>query len=268
MLLAIDIGNTNIVLGVFEGDRLIQSWRLSTNRQRTADELGIWVCQLFEHRRLDVGAVDGVILASVVPQLTGTTIEMASRYFGREPLVVEGGIRDRDAGAVRRAVRRRRRPDRQRRRRVRAVRPAGRQGRSSWSTSGPPRPSTRSRVAGEYLGGVICPGVQISADALFQRAARLPRVDVRRPARVIGRSTVGSMQSGLFYGYVGLVEGLVRRMRAELGSPAICIATGGLAELIAPETAVIEAVDRDLTLHGLRIDLGAEPAACDAAGLP
>jgi len=100
---------------------------------------------------------------------------------------------------------------------------------------------------------VICPGVQISADALFERAARLPRVDVRRPSAVIGRSTVGSMQSGLYFGYVGLVEGLVTRMRAELGTSAACVATGGLAELIGPETAAIEVIDRDLTLHGLRM---------------
>ena len=251
MLLAIDIGNTNIVLGVFDGDRLIQSWRLSTNRQRTADELGIWVCQLFEHRRLDVGAVNGVILASVVPQLTGTTIEMAGRYFGRDPLVVEGNIgtgmpvlydAPSDVGADRI---------------VNGVAAFERYGRPKGKAVivvdfGTATTFDAITAAGEYLGGVICPGVQISADALFQRAARLPRVDVRRPARVIGRSTVGSMQSGLFYGYVGLVEGLVQRMRAELESPAICIATGGLAELIAPETAVIEAVDCDLTLHGLR----------------
>jgi type III pantothenate kinase len=106
---------------------------------------------------------------------------------------------------------------------------------------------------GEYLGGVICPGIQISADALFQRAARLPRIDVRKPPHVIGRTTVGSMQSGLFYGYVGMVEGLVHRLRGELGGTAFCIATGGLAESIAPETHVVDAVDRDLTLYGLRL---------------
>jgi type III pantothenate kinase len=106
---------------------------------------------------------------------------------------------------------------------------------------------------GEYLGGVICPGVQISADALFQRASKLPRVDIQRPTQVIGRSTVGSMQSGLFYGYIGLVEGIVRRMRSELGGQVLSVATGGLSELIAPETPAIEAVDRDLTLHGLRM---------------
>jgi type III pantothenate kinase len=252
MLLAIDIGNTNIVLGVFDGDQLIQSWRLSTNRQRTTDELGIWICQLFEHRRLDIRSVDGVVLASVVPQLTGTTVEMAARYFGRDPLVVEGGIRTgmpvlydtpADVGADRI---------------VNGVAAFERYGRPSGKAVivvdfGTATTFDAITAAGEYMGGVICPGVHISADALFQRAARLPRVDVRRPARVIGRSTVGSMQSGLYYGYVGLVEGLVGRMRGELDTPAVCIATGGLAELIAPETAVIEAVDRDLTLHGLRM---------------
>ena len=106
---------------------------------------------------------------------------------------------------------------------------------------------------GEYLGGAICPGVQISADALFQRAARLPRIDVRKPARIVGRTTVSAMESGLFYGYVGMVEGLVRRMRDELGGDAVCVATGGLADVIAPETPLIQHVDPDLTLHGLRI---------------
>lgn len=108
-------------------------------------------------------------------------------------------------------------------------------------------------VRGEYLGGVICPGIQISADALFQRAARLPRIDVRKPASVIGRTTVTSMQAGLFFGYVGMVEGLVHRVRRELGGRAFCVATGGLAEVISPETDVVEAVERDLTMHGLRL---------------
>jgi|PlaIllAssembly_1097288.scaffolds.fasta_scaffold27703_3 type III pantothenate kinase len=252
MLLAIDIGNTNIVLGVFDEDRLVQSWRLSTERQRTADELGIWVCQLFEHRRLDLAAISGVVMASVVPQLTGTTVKMAERYLGREPLVVEGRIRTgmpvlydapTDVGADRI---------------VNGVAAFERYGRPAGKAVivvdfGTATTFDAISQAGEYLGGVICPGVQISADALFERAARLPRVDVRRPSAVIGRSTVGSMQSGLYFGYVGLVEGLVTRMRAELGTSAACVATGGLAELIGPETAAIEVIDRDLTLHGLRM---------------
>ncbi|MBE3072638.1 MAG: type III pantothenate kinase, partial [Acidobacteria bacterium] len=252
MLLAIDIGNTNIVLGVFESGVLAQSWRLSTNRQRTADELGIWVCQLFDHRRLDVARVDGIVMASVVPQLTGTTVEMAERYFARAPLVVEGSVQTgmpvlyeppSDVGADRI---------------VNGVAGFERYGRPAGKAVivvdfGTATTFDAITAKGEYLGGVICPGVQISADALFQRAARLPRVDIRRPARVIGRSTVGSMQSGLFYGYVGLVEGIVQRIRRELGGPVVCVATGGLSDMIAPETAAIEAVDHDLTLHGLRM---------------
>jgi type III pantothenate kinase len=252
MLLAIDIGNTNIVLGVFDEDRLVQSWRLSTNRQRTTDEMGIWVCQLFEHRRVDIASIAAVIVASVVPQLTGTTVDMIKRYFGRDPLVVEGGIRTgmpvlydppADVGADRI---------------VNGVAAFERYGRPAAKAVlvvdfGTATTFDAISQAGEYLGGVICPGVQISADALFHRAARLPRVDVCRPPSVIGRSTVGSMQSGLYYGYVGLVEGLVTRMRTELDSPAVSIATGGLAELIGPETAAIEVIDRDLTLHGLRM---------------
>lgn len=255
MLLALDIGNTNIVVGVFEGDRLLHSWRLSTLRQRTADEMGMWLIQLFQHRRVPTDGVDGVVMASVVPTLTRPTTEMAARYFGHEPLVVDGSLDTGmpvlyDAPAEVGADRI-----------VNGVAAYDRYGRSA---SGTPRAlivldfgtaTTFDAISprGEYLGGVICPGVAISADALFQRAARLPRVDVRKPAAVIGRTTVGSMQSGLFYGYVGLVEGIVQRMRGELGGEVGCIATGGLAEMIAPETPAIEAVDRDLTLHGLRI---------------
>ena len=255
MLLALDIGNTNIVVGVFEDDTLLHSWRLSTLRQRTADEMGMWLLQLFHHGDLDHAKVDGVVMASVVPTLTSPTAEMSRRYFGRQPLVVDGSLdtgmpvlyhAPAEVGADRI---------------VNGVAAHARHGRGP---DGSPRAlivvdfgtaTTFDAITakGEYLGGVICPGVNISADALFQRAARLPRVDVRKPAAVIGRTTVGSMQSGLFYGYVGLVEGIVRRMRHELQGPCGCVATGGLAEMIAPETPAIEAVDRDLTLHGLRI---------------
>lgn len=255
MLLALDIGNTNIVVGVFDGERLLRSWRLSTLRQRTADEMGMWVVQLFAHRGLRTDRVDAIVLASVVPTLTRPTIEMAREYFGRDPLVIDAAVDTGmpvlyDAPAEVGADRI-----------VNGVAAYEQYGRGS---DGAPRPlivvdfgtaTTFDAISarGEYLGGVICPGVTISADALFQRAARLPRVDVRKPPAVIGRTTVGSMQSGLFYGYVGLVEGIVQRMRAELGEEAACIATGGLAEMIAPETGAIDAVERDLTLQGLRI---------------
>ena len=252
MLLALDIGNTNIVVGVFAGDQLPHSWRLSTQRQRTADEMGMWALQLFQHGRLDPAAVDGIVLASVVPPLTRPTVEMAQRYFGRPPLVVDAATdtgmpvlydAPSEVGADRI---------------VNGVAAYERYGRATRRPLivvdfGTATTFDAITAKGEYLGGVICPGVNISADALFQRAARLPRVDVRRPDAVIGRTTVGSMQSGLFYGYIGLVEGIVSRMRAELGAAAACVATGGLAEMIAPDTTAIETVDRDLTLHGLRL---------------
>jgi type III pantothenate kinase len=252
MLLAIDVGNTNIVLGVFEDSRLKASWRLATLRERTADELGILTSDLLAHQRIDSSAVTGIVMSSVVPPLTGTLEEMCARYFGRKVLTVDGAVKTgmpiryenpSEVGADRIV-----------------------NGIAAFERYG--RPTARPVIVldfgtattfdaisadGEYLGGVIAPGVQISADALFQRAARLPRIDVRKPPQVIGRTTVSSMQSGLFFGYVAMVEGLIRRIRHELGEGAASVATGGLAETIAPETTLIEAVDRELTLNGLRI---------------
>jgi type III pantothenate kinase len=255
MLLALDIGNTNIVVGVFTGDQLLHSWRLSTQRQRTADEMGMWALQLFQHGQLRPSDIDGVVLASVVPTLTRPTMEMARRYFDRDALLVDGSTNTGmpllvdEPGQVG--------ADRI----VNGVAAHGRYGRADDGSArelivvdfGTATTFDAISARGEYLGGVICPGVNISADALFQRAARLPRVDVRKPAAVIGRTTVAQMRSGLFYGYVGLVEGIVHRMRAEMGAAVTCIATGGLAEMIAPDTTAIDAVDRDLTLHGLRM---------------
>ena len=255
MLLASDVGNTNIVLGVFEGERLTRSWRLATDRARTADELGIVVMELFRHGGLDAGAIRGIIVSSVVPPLTGTLVDMAARYFSREPLVVDGTSR---TGLV---VRYEPPSDVGADRIVNGV--------AAFELYGRPRgtptivvdfgtATTFDAISrdGEYLGGVICPGIQISADALFQRAARLPRVDVRKPAEVIGRTTVGSMQSGLFFGYVDMVIGIVRRMREELagaGQKVATVATGGTAAIIADETGIIDAVNPDLTLIGLRM---------------
>jgi type III pantothenate kinase len=252
MLLAIDIGNTNIVLGVFDGGRLVRSWRLQTLRERTSDELGLLVDGLFAHSRLDRSRVKGIIVGSVVPPLTGTTMAMVERYFGVAPLVVEPASNTgmpilyeapADVGADRIVNA------------IAAYEQFGRPGSRPLIVCDFGTATTLDAVTGrgEYLGGVICPGVSISADALFQRAARLPRIDVRKPERVIGRTTVGAMESGLFYGYIGMVEGLVRRMAAELGGQPLCVATGGLAALIAPETPLIDHVDVDLTLHGLRI---------------
>jgi type III pantothenate kinase len=252
MLLAIDVGNTNIVLGVFDGATLIHSWRLQTLRERTSDELGLLVDGLFAHSRIERVQVRGVILGSVVPPLTNTIRLMTEQYFGVKTLVVDPGVNTgmpiryenpSEVGADRIV-----------------------NGVAAWERFGKDRgrpmivvdfgtATTLDAITekGEYLGGAICPGVQISADALFQRAAKLPRIDVRKPSRIVGRTTVGAMESGLFYGYVGMVEGLVRRMSDELGGNAICVATGGLADVISPETPLIEHVDADLTLHGLRL---------------
>ena len=252
MLLAIDIGNTNIVLGVFEDAALGRSWRLATARDRTADELGLMVSDLLERGKIALATIDGVVLASVVPQLTGPVIEMSNRYLGLTPLNVEAGVdigmpnlyaHPSEVGADRLVNG------------VAAYEAYGRERGVPLVVLDFGTATTFDAISakGEYLGGVICPGIQISADALFQRAARLPRIDVRKPANVIGRTTVTSMQSGLFFGYVAMVEGLVSRLRRELGGSAFCVATGGLADVIAPETNVVDAVDRDLTLQGLRI---------------
>ena len=256
MLLAIDLGNTNVVFGVFEGTILTESWRVATLQERTADELGILVRDLFQARRLDTSEIDGVIMASVVPPLTGTMTDMIATYFDREVMIVDPTAdtgmpvrydRPGEVGADRLVNG------------IAAYERFGRAGQQPIIVVDFGTATTFDVVSarGEYLGGVICPGVQISADALFQRAARLPRVDVRKPRHVIGRTTVESMQSGLFYGYVAMVEGLVARLRRELeepgGPPAVCVGTGGMADLVAGETAVIESVEPELTLNGLRI---------------
>src|SRR5215813_5622883 len=252
MLLAIDVGNTNMVIGVFDGDTLIQSWRLQTLRERTSDELGLLVEGLFKHSGLDQSNITGVVVGSVVPPLTGTTTTMVERFFKHTPLVVE------PAGNAGMPIKYENPAEVGADRIVNAIAAV-----EQFGTT-PSRPlivcdfgtaTTLDAVSakGEYLGGAICPGVQISADALFQRAARLPRIDVRKPARIVGRTTVGAMESGLFYGYVGMVEGLVRRMSDELGGNAVVVATGGLADVISPETTMIDHVDPDLTLHGLRL---------------
>jgi type III pantothenate kinase len=253
MLLAIDIGNTNIVCGVFEGEELAVSWRLATLHDRTADELWVLVSRLFAERGIDRDRIDGVVMASVVPALTHAVSEMVTREFGLEVLNVDAG----NAGLP-----------------VRYERPAEVgadrlvNGVAAWRLYGhPPRPiivvdfgtaTTFDALSadGTYQGGIICPGVEISADALFQRAARLPRVEVRKPDALIGRTTVGSIQSGIFFGYVAMVEGIVARLRTELAAAGtgacFCVATGGLAAAIAAETGVIDEVRGDLTLAGLR----------------
>ncbi len=252
MLLAIDVGNTNIVLGVFDGDRLLVSWRLLTLRERTADEVGLLATGLFSHHRLDASRIDAVVMGSVVPPLTPILRSMVKRYFGRDALVVDptknAGMailyrNPAEVGADRIANS------------IAACELYGRRLGLPLIIADLGTATTFDAVTakGEYLGGVICPGPQIAADALFQRAARLPRVDVRKPASVIGQTTVGAIESGLFYGYLGMVEGLMRRITDELGGKATGLATGGLAPLIVPETTLFEATEPDITLHGLRM---------------
>ena len=253
MLLAIDVGNTNVTIGVFDGATLTHNWRLAALRERTADELGIFVTRLFEQTGVNAAALNGIAVASVVPPLTRPMEEMCERYFGQAPLLVtpvNAGIPVRytpatDVGADRI---------------VNGVAAWERYGKAGgvpliivdFGTGTTFDIISHRR---EYLGGIICPGIGISADALFQRAARLPRVEVRKPPATIGQSTVDAIQSGLFFGYVEMVDGLVRRVRAELerGDEAVVIATGGLAVVLASETTSIQHVDVDLTLHGLRL---------------
>jgi type III pantothenate kinase len=248
LLLTIDAGNTNTVLGVHDGDVLRAHWRLTTRREQTADEYGVLVRNLFAGSSVDPQAVVGVALASVVPPLTPVLVSLSQQYLGLTPLVVEPGVRTGmpilyeppgDVGADRIV-----------------------NGVAAFAVYGGPvvvvdfgTATTFDVVTrkGEYQGGVICPGVGISADALFQRAARLPRVDIRNPGRVVGRSTVGSIQSGLYFGYAAMCEGIIQRIRAELGEKVRVVATGGLAESMAADIPSIEAVDPVLTLTGLRL---------------
>jgi type III pantothenate kinase len=248
LLLTIDAGNTNTVLGVHEGETLVASWRLTTRREQTADEYGILVRNLFSSSDLDPARISGVALASVVPPLTSVLVALSRQYLGHDPLVIEPGVKTGmpilyeppgDVGADRIV-----------------------NGVAAFAAYGGPvivvdfgTATTFDVVTkkGEYIGGVICPGIGISADALFQRAARLPRVDVRDPGRVIGRSTVTSIQSGLYFGYAAMCEGIIARIRAELGEKAAAVGTGGLAETLAAEIPSITAVDPVLTLTGLRL---------------
>lgn len=249
MLLAVDAGNTHTVLGLFEGEVMRAHWRVSTRVERTADELGIQMLALLRIENLDAAAVDGVIVASVVPDVDRIIADAVRRYFGCEAQFVGAGVdhgipilydTPADVGADRI---------------VNAVAAMARYGSPvlilDFGTA-----TTLDVVSsrGEYLGGTITPGIGVSAEALFRRAARLRRVDVRRPERVVGRTTAESIQSGLFYGYVGLVEGLIRRARAEIGAPdAPVIATGGLAGVLAAELPFLREVDPWLTLSGLLI---------------
>lgn len=248
MLLVIDVGNTNTVIGVYAGEELLTSWRLTTERNRTVDEYGILCRNLYALSSMDSSAIDAIAISSVVPPLNFTLEKMSQVYFGHMPMFVDHssntGLTIRyspvtDVGADRI---------------VNSVSAMMRYGAPciivDFGTATTFDAVTANR---EYIGGVITPGVAISAEALFQRAARLSRVEIRRPEQIIGQTTINSVQSGLYYGNIGLVDGILKRMIAELGGNVKVVATGGLAKLIGRGSEYIEIIDDNLTLEGLRL---------------
>ncbi len=268
MLFVLDVGNTNTVAGVFRSngnggyERLVAHWRLGTNRTQTVDEYGVLLRNLFAMAELEPSAIDGIIVSSVVPPLDSTLREVCQRYFGCKPLFVEPGIKTgmpinydnpQEVGADRI---------------VNGVAALQKYGAPCIVVDfGTATTFDCVSAKGEYMGGVIAPGIGISAEALFARTARLPRVDIRRPPRIIGSNTVGSLQSGLFYGYLALVDGLLERLLGEMGEDTKVVATGGLAPLFGDESKYISAVDDLLTLDGLRIiwERNAKKKAAEAA---
>jgi len=248
MLFTIDIGNTNITLGLYQGKELLHHWRLATAHDRMPDEYGLQFLGLLTHSGHPPAEISGICLASVVPPLTGKIVEACRQYLYQDPLVVDAGVKtgvriryedpravgaDRivDAAAVQQLY----------------------GGPACVVDFGTGTTFDAISVEGDYLGGAIAPGIGIAAEALFQRTAKLPRIDIQKPPSVIGRNTVHAMQSGLFFGYVSMVEGMVERFRSELGPEMKVIATGGLAEIVANETKVFQILAPWLTLDGLRI---------------
>jgi type III pantothenate kinase len=248
MLLTIDIGNTNLTLGLYEGDKLGAHWRLATDHNRMPDEYGLQFLGLLQNAEKSLKDITGISLASVVPPLTGRVVQACREYLKQEPLVVDAGIKtgikvryedpkavgaDRICDAV--AV----------------LKFYG--GPACIIDFGTATTFNALTKSGEYLGGAITAGINLAAEALYTRAAKLPRIDLQTPPSVIGRNTVHAMQSGLLFGYVSMVEGMVTRFRSELGSDMKVIATGGLSEAVAKETKVIDILAPWLTLDGLRI---------------
>lgn len=254
MLLTLDVGNTNTVLGLYRlnSDELITHWRISTLRTQTADEYGVLFLNLFSMRKVESGGVSSIIISSVVPPLESTLRQVCERYFNLKPMFVEPGIKTgmpilvdnpAELGADRL---------------VNGVAAFARYGGPCIVVDfGTATTFDVISAKGEYLGGVIAPGLAISAEALFARAARLSRVDVKKPAKVVGTNTVAHLQSGLYYGYIGLVDGILERMLQEIKTPDSptpkVIATGGLARLVADDSRFIETIDDMLTLDGLRL---------------
>ena len=248
MILVMDTGNTNIVLGVYDGDELKYQWRMGTNRHKTEDEFGMQVKALFEHAGLEMADVEGIIISSVVPPIMFALEHMCNKYFGLKPLVVGPGLKTglnikyenpREVGADRI---------------VNAVAGIHEYGSPLIIVDfGTATTLCYINERNEYLGGVIAPGIGISTEALFERASKLPRVELVRPEQVLGKNTVAAMQAGIVFGYVGQVEGLIGRIKAMAGTDPQVIATGGLAPLIAAETDAIDVVDGQLTLKGLKL---------------
>lgn len=248
MLLTIDIGNTNITLGVHRDKELVNAWRLATDHERLSDEYGLQLLGLLQHAGLQSSDIKGAAMASVVPPLTGVFYDACTNYIGQQPLVIDAGvktgvrIRIEDPKAVG--------ADRV----VDAAAVTNLYGGPACVVDfGTATTFDAISAEGDYLGGAIAPGIVISADALTRRTAKLPRVDLIRPPSIIGRNTVQAMQSGLIFGYVGLVEGIVARMREELGKQMKVIATGGLSSLISRETDIVDILAPWLTLDGIRI---------------
>lgn len=248
MLLAIDIGNTNIVLGLYQGKKLVTHWRLATQAERTADEYGVIVSQLIDNSGHRCQQIAAIAVSCVVPPMLTTTQELADKFFHIEPLFVGPGIKTgmpilyenpKDVGADRI---------------VNGI-AAYEKFRDACIIVDFGTATTIDLISkkGEYIGGAIAPGLSISLEALFQRASKLPRIEVVKPREVIGRNTIHSIQAGIFYGYVGLVDGIVRRIQDEFGARTQVVATGGLAPLVASACSSIGAVDEFLTLDGLRI---------------
>ncbi|KFM84947.1 type III pantothenate kinase [Paenibacillus macerans] len=248
MFLVVDVGNTNIVLGIYKERELLHHFRIGTNRQATVDEYGVLIYNLFQMSRIQVQDIEGVIISSVVPPLMHVLEALCEKYLRRKPLVVGPGIKSglnlryenpREVGADRIVNA------------VAAIEQYG--GPLVVVDFGTATTFDCIDAQGNYLGGAIVPGIGIATEALYQRASKLPRIELEKPKKVIGRNTVNAMQAGIIFGYAGQVDGIVERIAGEMGVKPKVVATGGLAELIASETRSIEEVNPRLTLEGLRI---------------
>jgi len=250
MLMVIDVGNTNVVVGVHDGEKWLTHWRLSSSRSRTADEFGIVLGSMFSYSGVDMKKIDSIILSTVVPPLLVPMCNMCKRYFGLAPFVVSSKIKTglildydnpNELGADRIVNA------------VAALAKYREKGNLIIIDLGTATTFCALLPTGEYLGGAIAPGIGISTEALFQRAAKLPRIELIKPQKVICRETIGAMQSGVIYGFVGQIDGIVARMKKELGGQAFVIATGGFGNLMASESNTIDVVEPFLTLDGLKI---------------